>query len=84
MESSDTCDKSRRKLLKKAYEAPVIVTLGTMALASPVVAMSKRGGGGHYSAGSQSQTQGGTKTQKKDDTQTQSGSSSLHPKHDYK
>ena len=42
MKTIDTCDKSRRKLLKKVYSTPVVAVLGTMSLKSSAEAMGKK------------------------------------------
>ena len=52
--TEETCDQSRRKLLKKSYTAPVIIALGTMSFSTDSQAMAPKqnSGGGSTSGGS--------------------------------
>jgi len=75
-QTEEICDQSRRKLLKKAYVAPVVVALGTMVLVSPSEAVSKKGGdtAGKYAGGYQGNPQADSSDYRRD----RYGSSSLH------
>ena len=61
----EVTDVSRRKLLKKAYVAPVVVALGSMAFtadanAGGFGAYHKKSPGAHHSGGSSSSLSGGS------------------------
>jgi len=71
---NETCDQSRRKVLKKAYVAPVVVALGAMTLSSPAEAMSSKGGGSS-SAGNGSRSSKQKRSTERN--QANNGSSSL-------
>ena len=47
---TEVCDTSRRKLLKKAYAAPVVVALGSMAFSADARAWGHRRGGSSSSS----------------------------------
>jgi len=48
---TETCDQSRRKLLKKSYVAPAVIALGSMSFTTEAKA-GWFGGGGHHHGGS--------------------------------
>jgi len=63
---NEVCDTSRRKLLKKAYTAPVVVALGSMTFSADAKAWGNWGGHhkhfsgcGHNSGGSSSSSVSG-------------------------